>query len=137
MAKNNNIEVGVEKLTENLLEDGLLSLLQDKINGITEVQPERRLHAVLQWSEAIRAFLSDVDDEFTKSKMRSFTKVFAVMVLDLPPKVARELGVLIAEKEYSKFTKGLEKQDFPSAESRSTSIVATLIHIIFKYVEEV
>ena len=134
MAKNTNL-IGLDDVLENALEDTLLDMLKKKKTQYSNVAKEQEYQALLNWSEAVRAFQAN-EKELPKGRFRSFIKVFAVLVLDMDSDTARELAEMVSEKEHAKFEKALNKIDWASDESRTTSIVSTTIHIVFKYVEE-
>ena len=134
MAKNTNLN-GLEDVLENALEDTLLDMLKKKKTQYSKIAKEQEYQALLNWSEAVRAFQAN-EDELSKGRFRSFIKVYAVLVLDMDSKTARELAEMVADKEHAKFVKALNEVDWVSDESKTTSIVSTIIHVVFKYVEE-
>lgn len=134
MAKNNNLNE-LENVLENALEDTLLDILKKERTKYSKIAKDQEYQALLNWSEAVRAFQAN-EDELSKGRFYIFIKVYAVLVLDMDSKTARELAEMITDKEYAKFVKALNEVDWVSDESKTMSIVSTIIHIVFKYVEE-
>ena len=90
MAKNTNLN-GLEDVLENALEDTLLDMLKKDKTQYSKIAKEQEYQALLNWSEAVRVFQAN-EDELSKGRFRSFIKIYAVLVLDMDSKTARELA---------------------------------------------